>query len=392
MQGAILMQGQTFVQATSLVPAFHFEPLQKSVRELSPKARNLGAKPENRYAACETQRSTYCAFVDPRTWKSRPGRLNVCVCSAAGNVRLEDGKVEQAELRSSTAAGTGGIDNAHPGGENHMSSTEDHRETGDAQGSGPETWKSSRSSLPLSLQEEFLLKSKAEEMSAHLRGTSIFLVGMMGSGKSTVGKVLAEALGYCFFDSDSIVEEASGGSSVVQIFSESGEEAFREAEGQVLAQLSSMLRLVVATGGGAVMRGANWGSMRAGVTVWLNVPVEVLAMRVAGSGASSRPILRDNFVSETSNQTEQEQQPRQAEEDDSYKSALERLSLIFEERQALYCPADATVSLQSIAEETEGGSVHAVSPRRIALQVLREIDVLIQRRKLEDGARLQSQG
>lgn len=224
--------------------------------------------------------------------------------------------------------------------------------------------------VSISTDEHILVKRKAQEVGAQLRGTSIFLVGMMGSGKTTVGRVLAAALDYCFFDSDSVVEQAAGGASVADIFHENGEEAFRDVESQAIAQLSSMCRLVVATGGGAVVRPANWGRMRDGITVWLNVPLEALAMRIAAAGTASRPKLGNVQTSH-----------------DSYSMALEKLSSIFEERQALYRPADAEVSLQGIAAEMGSVAVHTITPDRIALQVLEEIEKLIQMRKMEDNAR-----
>jgi shikimate kinase len=90
-----------------------------------------------------------------------------------------------------------------------------------------------------------------------LQGTSLFLVGMMGSGKSTVGRMLASVLKYCFFDSDSVIEQAVGGATVSDIFRENGEEGFRDLETAVLRELSAYRNCVVATGGGAVVRCAS---------------------------------------------------------------------------------------------------------------------------------------
>ncbi|XP_039820866.1 shikimate kinase 2, chloroplastic-like [Panicum virgatum] len=103
----------------------------------------------------------------------------------------------------------------------------------------------------------------------------------MGSGKSTVGKILAEVLGYSFFDSDNLVEQAVGMSSVAQIFKIHSEAFFRENESNVLRDLSSMRRLVVATGGGAVIRPINWNYMKKGLSVWLDVPLDALAKQIA---------------------------------------------------------------------------------------------------------------
>ena len=89
-----------------------------------------------------------------------------------------------------------------------------------------------------------------------LNGTNIFLIGMMGAGKSTVGKLLAQKLGYNFLDTDPLIEKCAG-KSIPEIFAKDGEETFRDLEQQVLSQVSAYTRLVVATGGGIVMRSLN---------------------------------------------------------------------------------------------------------------------------------------
>lgn len=78
------------------------------------------------------------------------------------------------------------------------------------------------------------LQDTSAELVEALQGTSLFLVGMMGSGKSTVGKLVAKALGYCFFDTDALIEQLAQ-KKVSDIFAEEGEASFREAETQVLA-------------------------------------------------------------------------------------------------------------------------------------------------------------
>ncbi|KAG2564345.1 hypothetical protein PVAP13_7NG101066 [Panicum virgatum] len=179
-----------------------------------------------------------------------------------------------------------------------------------------------------SVDEALLLKRKSEEVMFHLNGRCIYLVGMMGSGKSTVGKILAEVLGYSFFDSDNLVEQAVGMSSVAQIFKIHSEAFFRENESNVLRDLSSMRRLVVATGGGAVIRPINWNYMKKGLSVWLEVPLDALAKRIAQVGTASRPLLEDL------------DQPS----DDPYTAAFTKLSMLAEQRVEAYANADARVS------------------------------------------------
>ncbi|XP_060958477.1 shikimate kinase, chloroplastic-like [Cannabis sativa] len=80
---------------------------------------------------------------------------------------------------------------------------------------------------------------------------------MMGSGKTTVGKILSQALGYSFSDCDTLIEQEADGISVAEIFKLHGEGFFRDMETEVLRQLSLMRCVVVSTGGGAVVRNIN---------------------------------------------------------------------------------------------------------------------------------------
>ena len=91
----------------------------------------------------------------------------------------------------------------------------------------------------------------SQPLGERLQGTNLYLVGMMGSGKSTVGPLLAKALGYRFLDADAVISQAAG-CSIPEIFERDGEEGFRRLERQVLQQLSQWHSLVVATGGGIV--------------------------------------------------------------------------------------------------------------------------------------------
>ncbi|MBE9080498.1 shikimate kinase [Romeria aff. gracilis LEGE 07310] len=127
-------------------------------------------------------------------------------------------------------------------------------------------------------------------LTADLKGTNIYLVGMMGTGKTTVGKQLAQQLGYRFLDTDELIEQAAG-QPIPDIFAESGEAGFRALETQVLSQVSAYTRLVIATGGGIVIEQMNWSYLQYGVVVWLDVPVPELMNRLRGD--RSRPLLQD---------------------------------------------------------------------------------------------------
>ena len=130
-------------------------------------------------------------------------------------------------------------------------------------------------------------------LAALLRGTSLYLVGLMGAGKSSTGRALAEALGYRFFDTDALVEQAAG-QSITQIFATEGEGAFRAIETQVLAQLAAYKRLVVATGGGIVTQQQNWGYLRHGLVVWLDPDLTTIIDRLRADPAeiAQRPLLQ----------------------------------------------------------------------------------------------------
>uniref|UniRef100_A0A0D6R3C4 shikimate kinase n=1 Tax=Araucaria cunninghamii TaxID=56994 RepID=A0A0D6R3C4_ARACU len=216
-------------------------------------------------------------------------------------------------------------------------------------------------------EEALVLKRKADALIPELKGKCIFLVGMMGSGKTTVGKIISEALGYYFFDSDRLVEEAAGGMSVAQIFQDHNEQCFRDSESEVLKQLSTMYRLVVATGGGAVVRPQNWNYMRQGITVWLDVPVEALAERVVAVGTESRPLLGQASG-------------------DRYSEAFSRLSKLYEDRAEAYSNSDVRVSLKKIASKLGYNNVSPLTPTIIAIETLKEISDLRRDRKLMNGA------
>jgi len=118
----------------------------------------------------------------------------------------------------------------------------------------------------------------------------ILLVGMMGAGKTTTGRLLAEKLGWEYLDSDAEVERATG-LTVPALFARDGEGAFREAETDALRRAcASTGPVVISVAGGAVLRAENRALLRAcGRVVWLRARVETLAGRV-GDGAG-RPLL-----------------------------------------------------------------------------------------------------
>jgi shikimate kinase len=119
----------------------------------------------------------------------------------------------------------------------------------------------------------------------------VYLVGMPGSGKSTVGPVLADRLGVPFVELDARIEDATG-KSVPRIFADEGEARFRELEAAALIQAATEDPSVVSCGGGVVLEPANRVTLRAtGFVVFLSVPVEVLRARVIP--AADRPLIHE---------------------------------------------------------------------------------------------------
>ncbi len=118
----------------------------------------------------------------------------------------------------------------------------------------------------------------------------VFLIGPMGAGKSTIGRLLAERLSRPFLDMDDIIVARSG-RSIPDIFACDGECAFRALEGQTLEALCRREEpAVIATGGGVVLAAPNRERIRrAGLAVWLDAPPEVVAARIAGD--ANRPLI-----------------------------------------------------------------------------------------------------
>ena len=123
--------------------------------------------------------------------------------------------------------------------------------------------------------------------------TRIALVGLRGTGKTTVGKLLADRLGWTFADTDDVVESHAG-KSIVRIFAEDGEPRFRDLEASAVAETFSQDRIVLATGGGAILRTATRSRLKAnGFVVWFTGSAAVLAERMASDSTTTnrRPSL-----------------------------------------------------------------------------------------------------
>ena len=122
-----------------------------------------------------------------------------------------------------------------------------------------------------------------------LEGRNIVLVGFMGTGKTSVGRCLAERVGYAFVDLDDVIA-AEAGMPIPRIFQEQGEPAFRALESQMVDEVAGFSRSVIATGGGAVVNPANLRRLQScGTVIAPTADPEIILARV-GAGAD-RPML-----------------------------------------------------------------------------------------------------
>lgn len=209
------------------------------------------------------------------------------------------------------------------------------------------------------------IEAAAASCVENLQGTSLFLVGMMGTGKSTVGKMLSQALGYCFFDTDALIEQLAG-KTIADIFADDGEADFRALETEVLQEIAPFARCVVSTGGGAVCKSQNWGHMNTGVSVWLDGAPTLLAQRVVNDSNNERPLAAvDGAVSKSP--------------DEVLRETTDRLSVLLEERRAQYSYADLTVSLMGgdgvdSGDGGDGGGDGGAAPATVVLRILKSLN------------------
>jgi len=119
---------------------------------------------------------------------------------------------------------------------------------------------------------------------------TVVMVGMMGCGKTAIGRALAERLGVPFLDSDAEIEAAAN-AAITEIFARDGEEFFRKREAEVIGRLLSGPPGILSTGGGAFMQEANREAIDGlGVSVWLDAPLQLLWERVRHK--DTRPLLQ----------------------------------------------------------------------------------------------------
>ena len=155
-------------------------------------------------------------------------------------------------------------------------------------------------------------------MTKKLKKTIAF-IGMMGSGKTAVGKVVASKLGVPFLDADTEIEKAAN-MSIQEIFIRDGEDFFREREAQVILRLMNGPPSILSTGGGAFIQKANRQAINLlGVSLWLDVEVDLLWSRVKNK--DTRPLLKSLNPYETLKNLYLERQPIYKKADISVKAS-----------------------------------------------------------------------
>jgi len=175
---------------------------------------------------------------------------------------------------------------------------------------------------------------------AALGRRSVVLVGMMGAGKSSVGRRLAARLGVAFVDADAQIEEAAQ-MTIPEIFETYGESDFRSAEARVIARLLDGGPQVLATGGGAFMNPDTRAAIRAkGISFWLNAEFDVLLRRL--KRRSDRPLLKTDDPAET-------------------------LRRLMAERSPVYAEADVTIHSREVAHEKIVDEILASLSRHVGL-------------------------
>ncbi len=162
-----------------------------------------------------------------------------------------------------------------------------------------------------------------------LGGRSIFLIGMMGCGKSHTGPKIAEILEYKFIDLDNVIEKIAK-KSIDNIFSQDGETIFRDLETQCLKEAIKLPSLVISTGGGIIEKSQNWGILRQGIIVWIKLEKQTALERLRGE-IDKRPLIKGKNIDQIYTQ-------------------------IFNSRKELYSQADIKIdvfrqSVEEVAQE-----------------------------------------
>ena len=175
-----------------------------------------------------------------------------------------------------------------------------------------------------------VIADRASTIRRALNGRSIVLVGIMGVGKSTIGKRLSQYLDIPFIDADKEIEKAAG-MSVEDIFEQFGEDAFRSGEKKVIRRLLEEGQKIMATGGGAFMNEETRDEIQsAGVSIWLKADLDVLMKRV--QRRSDRPLLKTEDPEAT-------------------------MKALLDERNPVYATADLEIESRTVSRDVIAGEL-----------------------------------
>jgi len=220
------------------------------------------------------------------------------------------------------------------------------------------------SELPLEeLNPSVDLLRKTAEAVGDFRKTPIYIVGTDCTAKRNIGKLLANSIIYRYLCSEELLEDVLGGKDALRAFKESDEKGYLEVETEGLKQLTSMGSLVLCCGDGAVMNSTNLGLLRHGVSIWIDVPLEMAAndmLKSTGTQATTDP--------------------------DSFSQAMSKLRQQYDELKDRYGISDITVSVQKVASQLGYSSVDSVTLEDMVLEIVRQIERLIRAKVMMEAA------
>jgi len=220
------------------------------------------------------------------------------------------------------------------------------------------------SELPLEeLNPSVDLLRKTAEAVGDFRKTPIYIVGTDCTAKRNIGKLLANSIIYRYLCSEELLVDVLGGKDALRAFKESDEKGYLEVETEGLKQLTSMGSLVLCCGDGAVMNSTNLGLLRHGVSIWIDVPLEMAAndmLKSTGTQATTDP--------------------------DSFSQAMSKLRQQYDDLKERYGISDITVSVQKVASQLGYSSVDSVTLEDMVLEIVRQIERLIRAKAMMEAA------
>jgi shikimate kinase len=207
-----------------------------------------------------------------------------------------------------------------------------------------------------------LLRKTAEAV-GDFRKTPIYIVGTDCNAKRNIAKLLANSIIYRYLCSEDLLEDVLGGKEALATFRETDEKGYLEVETEGLKQLTSMGSLVLCCGDGAVMNSTNLGLLRHGVSIWIDVPLELAVndmLKSMGANAISDP--------------------------DSFSKAMGKLRQRYDNLKERYANSDVTVSVQNVASQLGYGSIDSLSLEDMVIEIVRQIEKLIKAKEMMEAA------